>query len=129
MVNVKDEPVTINLPQFSGQAVDVYWFTSGGEDVLSLDIRLNDVLMDSSGKNGISFTPKSIQGSIEMPALSYGFIVIPDANVEKCRDQPPTTTPRSRALVTKHYEYSRSSGAALKMWFVNLCLTLYFIVM
>ncbi|KAK0041494.1 heparanase, partial [Biomphalaria pfeifferi] len=115
MVNVKDEPVTINLPQFSGQAVDVYWFTSGGEDVLSLAIRLNDVLMDSSGKNDISFTPKSIQDSIEMPALSYGFIVIPEANVEKCRDQPPTTTPRSRALVTKHYEFSRSTGAALEM--------------
>ncbi|XP_055868645.1 heparanase-like isoform X3 [Biomphalaria glabrata] len=35
MLNVKDEPVVINLPQFGSQAKDVYWFTSGAKDVLS----------------------------------------------------------------------------------------------
>ncbi|KAI8729891.1 heparanase, partial [Biomphalaria glabrata] len=35
MLNVKDEPAVINLPQFGSQAKDVYWFTSGAKDVLS----------------------------------------------------------------------------------------------
>uniref|UniRef100_A0A2C9LIE6 Uncharacterized protein n=1 Tax=Biomphalaria glabrata TaxID=6526 RepID=A0A2C9LIE6_BIOGL len=83
MLNVKDEPVVINLPQFGSQAKDVYWFTLGAKDVLSQAIKLNDVIMDSSGKTEIIFSPKNIREPIEMPALSYGFIVIPEANVER----------------------------------------------
>ncbi|KAK0067934.1 heparanase [Biomphalaria pfeifferi] len=85
LLNTLEYPIKINIEQFSRHKVDVYWFTSAGNALISQYVKVNDVLMNSSGNQPTTFTPRNIDADdISMPGHSFGFIVIPEARASVC---------------------------------------------
>ncbi|XP_067658523.1 heparanase-like [Haliotis asinina] len=76
---------SIKFPQFHGQPVDVFWLTPVG-GLTSKKVRLNGKLLALVNSQLPRLPPKTVtSGSVTAPGKSFGFIVIPGANVAACK--------------------------------------------
>ncbi|GFS08924.1 hypothetical protein ElyMa_006607500, partial [Elysia marginata] len=77
------EPVNLALDQFNtSSGVHVFALTPGDNgDLKSKKIKLNNVLLAMEGDNLPAMNPKLHIGDVPLSPQSYGFIVIPDAEV------------------------------------------------
>lgn len=85
VLNVKDKPTTVKFPQFSNQMYALYILTPGDEDGLkSAYVSLNGKKLELVGED-LPPTPALMRsGPVTFPAHSFGFVVIPQAEVGLC---------------------------------------------
>ncbi|XP_067658192.1 heparanase-like [Haliotis asinina] len=80
-----DNTTTITFPQFPGQPVDVFWLTPV-DGLTSKKVRLNGKLLALVNSQLPRLPPKTVtSGSVTASGKSFGFIVIPGANVAACK--------------------------------------------
>ncbi|XP_046571543.1 heparanase-like [Haliotis rubra] len=84
-MNIDNADTTLSLPQFGNMTLHVYWLTPGGGGLKSKFVQLNNKTLQLVDKHLPSLTPSlGSTSSISIPAHSFGFLVIPDANVLLC---------------------------------------------
>ncbi|RUS75154.1 hypothetical protein EGW08_017094 [Elysia chlorotica] len=83
------EAVSLSLDQYQSQTsgMDLFILTPGDSDGMkSKKIKLNDVLLElQEGDELPAMTPKSHMGDVPLSQQSFGFIVIPGAQVRLCK--------------------------------------------
>ena len=87
MLNVQNKTTTLNLQQFSNHSYELYLLTPGDEKGLeSAYAALNGKKLVMVDDKLPIFSPMKQKGPIHLPSYSFGFIVIPYANVEQCHE-------------------------------------------
>ncbi|XP_048250306.1 heparanase-like isoform X2 [Haliotis rufescens] len=86
-MNIDSSNTTLSLPQFQDRTLHVYWLTPGGGGGLkSKFVNLNNKTLELVDKQLPSLTPShSSASTLSIPAHSFGFLVIPDANILACQ--------------------------------------------
>ncbi|XP_067658340.1 heparanase-like [Haliotis asinina] len=81
-----DNTTSITFPQFPSQPVDVFWLTPVG-GLTSKKVRLNGKPLALLNSQLPRLPPKTFtSGSVTAPGKSFGFVVIPGANVTACKN-------------------------------------------
>ena len=85
VLNVRGISTTLDFPQFASQLYELYLLTPGdGSGMKSAFVALNGQKLIMVDKQLPPLPPLLFSGQITLPAYSFGFIVIPHANVEFC---------------------------------------------
>ncbi|KAK7093390.1 heparanase-like [Littorina saxatilis] len=87
VINIETIDVTLTLSEFKEQQLDLYMLTSGDpEDISSRSVALNGDELKMTGSELPPMPSRIVTGnSFTMAAKTFGFVVIPNANVPACR--------------------------------------------
>ncbi|GFS05918.1 heparanase [Elysia marginata] len=86
-LNIGDESSTLSLGEFLGAPVDLFILTPGDDKgLLSRKVKLNDQLLTMKTPELPALEPKSHTGDVTLAPKTFGFIVIPEADVQLCKD-------------------------------------------
>ncbi|XP_059145604.1 heparanase-like [Physella acuta] len=86
-LNLLPSPVTLKLTQFKDLDLDLYLLTPGDEEGLkSSSVQLNGQVLQMSGPDLPPLEPRTVTGDVTVEKHSFGFIVVPKADVQKCVD-------------------------------------------
>ncbi|XP_067659186.1 heparanase-like isoform X2 [Haliotis asinina] len=84
-MNMDSTNTTLTLPQFLNRTLHVFWLTPGGGGLKSKFVQLNNKTLQLVDKHLPLLTPiVESTSSVSIPAHSFGFLVIPDANILLC---------------------------------------------
>ncbi|XP_012942806.1 heparanase isoform X2 [Aplysia californica] len=84
-LNLRDSNVTLTLDQFEGQSLDLFLLSPGdGAGPLSKLVKLNGQTLTMQGPELPPLNPSPHKGDISVSAQSFGFIVVPNAQVKVC---------------------------------------------
>ncbi|KAK3744837.1 hypothetical protein RRG08_050776 [Elysia crispata] len=85
-LNVGSESSVLSLGQFQGTDVHLFILSPGDENgMLSRKVKLNDELLEMNGSDLPSLEPKPHSGDVPLAPKTFGFIVIPEADVQLCK--------------------------------------------
>lgn len=85
-LNIQSDPVTLNLTQFSNQSLHLYLLTPGDQDGLkSKYVALNGNRLVMSNEELPPMPPQMHTGPVTIAPYSFGFIVVPGADVQLCK--------------------------------------------
>ncbi|KAK7501878.1 hypothetical protein BaRGS_00006964, partial [Batillaria attramentaria] len=85
-LNLHNEPVTLNLSQFRGQTLHLYMLVPGDHHGLrSKFVALNGKRLEMVDHDLPPMPPEVRSGPVTMAPYSFGFIVIPQADVKICQ--------------------------------------------
>ncbi|XP_071109367.1 heparanase-like isoform X1 [Haliotis cracherodii] len=83
-VNLNRNNVTFSLLQFGDRHLDVFWLTSQGNNITATVVQLNGSPLHLINNAFPALNPLKLTSYLTIPALSLGFVVIPDAKVKLC---------------------------------------------
>ncbi|GFS08939.1 hyaluronidase [Elysia marginata] len=80
------EQISLTLNQYKNSGMHLYALTPGdSQGMKSKKVKLNDVLLELNGDELPEMKPKPHVGDIPLTQQSFGFIVIPGAEVRLCK--------------------------------------------
>lgn len=86
VLNVRDNATTLNFTQFTNQKYDLYMLTPGDEGGLrSAFVALNGEKLVMVNEELPPLPPLVHSGPVTFPSYTFGFVVIPHAQVELCK--------------------------------------------
>ncbi|XP_041372088.1 heparanase-like [Gigantopelta aegis] len=87
VLNLHSESVNMSLPQFDDQEVDLFLLTPDGDQSLkSRFVLLNDKRLELTADSKLPvLEPQKLHSSVIFPAFSFGFVVVPQAQVKSCQ--------------------------------------------
>uniref|UniRef100_A0A0B7BD96 Beta-glucuronidase C-terminal domain-containing protein n=1 Tax=Arion vulgaris TaxID=1028688 RepID=A0A0B7BD96_9EUPU len=84
-LNLADAQTVLSFPQFKNATLDLYLLTPGDADGLkSKFVKLNGNVLLMDGSTLPSLSPQPYTGDVTVEGLTFGFIVVPKANVPLC---------------------------------------------
>ncbi|XP_067658346.1 heparanase-like [Haliotis asinina] len=85
-LNLNKAPIILTISDLQGKTADAFWLTPEGGDLKSQKVRLNGKTLELVNNQIPHMTPRHL-GSRQMtvPGNTFGFIVIPDANIAACQ--------------------------------------------
>ncbi|XP_046344609.1 heparanase-like [Haliotis rufescens] len=87
-LNLKSNPVILSISDLDTKGVDTFWLTPEGGDLKSQKVQLNGKTLNLVNNQIPHMMPKALgTGTMTVPGHSFGFIVIPNANIAACRSQ------------------------------------------
>ncbi|XP_048250493.1 heparanase-like isoform X2 [Haliotis rufescens] len=87
-LNMHRDHVTLAISEAHGKNVDIFWLTPEGGDLKSKKVEVNGKTLELVNNQIPHIMPKALgTGTIVVPPHSFGFIVIPDANIAACKSQ------------------------------------------
>ncbi|XP_048250533.1 heparanase-like isoform X1 [Haliotis rufescens] len=89
VLNVNTASAQLHFPHLHSQHhMDVFWLTPDWGNVEAGKVHLNGKLLTFVNSQIPQLSPKTVTtGSVTAPGKSFGFIVMPDANVAACKSQ------------------------------------------
>ncbi|KAK3755118.1 hypothetical protein RRG08_041032 [Elysia crispata] len=85
-LNVGTEASVLSLGQFKETDAHLFILSPGDEEgMLSRKVKLNDELLEMNGSDLPSLDPKFHSGDVPLAPKTFGFIVIPEADVQLCK--------------------------------------------
>ncbi|XP_048250529.1 heparanase-like [Haliotis rufescens] len=87
-LNMHRDHVTLAISEAHGKNVDIFWMTPEGGDLKSKKVEVNGKTLELVNNQIPHIMPKALgTGTIVVAPRSFGFIVIPDANIAACKSQ------------------------------------------
>ncbi|KAK6965495.1 heparanase [Biomphalaria glabrata] len=84
-LNLRNSSVNMTFPQFANLTTDIYLLTPGDSNGLrSSYVKLNGKILVMTGLELPSLLPRTVDGAIPLEPYSFGFLVVPNANVSVC---------------------------------------------
>uniref|UniRef100_A0A0B7A307 Heparanase n=1 Tax=Arion vulgaris TaxID=1028688 RepID=A0A0B7A307_9EUPU len=83
-LNVQANEAILDFPQFQDADLDLYLFTPGDDGLISRHFRLNNELVLMPHASLPPLRPQPHKGKVTVSPVSFGFIVIRNANVQLC---------------------------------------------
>ncbi|KAK3755114.1 hypothetical protein RRG08_041028 [Elysia crispata] len=85
-LNLGTKASVLSLGKFKKTEVHLFILSPGDEDgMLSRKVKLNDELLEMNGSDLPSLEPKPHSGDVPLAPKTFGFIVIPEADVQLCK--------------------------------------------
>uniref|UniRef100_A0A0B7BB74 Beta-glucuronidase C-terminal domain-containing protein n=1 Tax=Arion vulgaris TaxID=1028688 RepID=A0A0B7BB74_9EUPU len=86
-VNLDNAKAVLSVGQFKNANLDLFLLTPGDKEGLtSKFVKLNGKKLPMKGPTVPPLLPKPFKGKVTVTAQSFGFIVVPEANVKLCVD-------------------------------------------
>ncbi|XP_046553604.1 heparanase-like [Haliotis rubra] len=87
-LNLNTAPVILTISDLHGRSADAFWLTPEGGDLKSQKVRLNGKTLELVNNQIPQMTPRHLGNrQMTVPGNTFGFIVIPDANIAACQSQ------------------------------------------
>jgi len=88
-INLRDDSVQLNLNQITNEAIDAYIMTPGDttieDPLLSSTIKLNGKILQMNDDDTLpELIPVSMENSVTLDPLTFGFFVMKEAKMESC---------------------------------------------
>ncbi|XP_046584052.1 heparanase-like [Haliotis rubra] len=87
-LNLNKDPVLLTISDLNINSMDRFWLTPEGGNLTSTKVQLNGNTLELVNNQIPHMMPRSVgSGTMKVPGNSFGFIVIPDANIAACQSQ------------------------------------------
>ncbi|XP_046584058.1 heparanase-like [Haliotis rubra] len=87
-LNLNKDPILLTISDLNINSMDRFWLTPEGGDLTSTKVQLNGNTLELVNNQIPHMMPRSLgSGTMKVPGNSFGFIVIPDANIAACQSQ------------------------------------------
>ncbi|XP_046565264.1 hyaluronoglucuronidase-like isoform X2 [Haliotis rubra] len=87
-LNLNKDPILLTISDLNINSMDRFWLTPEGGNLTSTKVQLNGKTLELVNNQIPHMMPRSLRsGTMKVPGNSFGFIVIPDANIAVCQSQ------------------------------------------